>query len=226
MTRRLPHHRPDLLDHGHLGQPGGQLRLLVLGGGRPELRHHATRTASVTVDAGPAHDHRLVGHRRPTAATRRGDAHRLGPPERRDGVGARERADVLDHGHVVEPGRHLRHDRARARSTPTTPSRYVERHHHGHPGTADHHRLLGHDDLRRSGAGHQPQRSGLQNGENVSVLGAGLSCTTTASPTSPVGTYPTSCSGATDPNYTISYVGGNDRRSRPRRCRSRRRRTA
>ncbi len=56
-----------------------------------------------------------------------------------------------------------------------------------------------------------PNVSGLQNGENTSVLGAGLTCTTTASPTSPVGNYPTSCSGATDPNYTISYVGGNGR---------------
>ncbi len=53
-----------------------------------------------------------------------------------------------------------------------------------------------------------PNVSGLQNGENVAVLGAGLSCTTTASPTSAVGSYPTSCSGATDANYTISYVPG------------------
>ena len=50
--------------------------------------------------------------------------------------------------------------------------------------------------------------SGLQNGENISVLGAGLTCTTAASPTTSVGTYTTSCSGATDPNYTVSYVGG------------------
>jgi alpha-tubulin suppressor-like RCC1 family protein len=53
-----------------------------------------------------------------------------------------------------------------------------------------------------------PNVSGLQNGENVAVLGAGLTCTTAASSTSPVGTYPTSCSGASDPNYTISYVSG------------------
>ena len=53
-----------------------------------------------------------------------------------------------------------------------------------------------------------PIVSGLQNGENVSVLGAGLICTTTASPTAPVDTYPTSCSGAVDANYTISYVSG------------------
>ena len=53
-----------------------------------------------------------------------------------------------------------------------------------------------------------PNVSGLQNGENVSVLGAGLTCTTTATPTTSVGTYPTSCSGASDANYTVSYVSG------------------
>jgi hypothetical protein len=33
-------------------------------------------------------------------------------------------------------------------------------------------------------------------------------CTTTATVTSPVGTYPVTCTGAVDPNYTISYVAG------------------
>ena len=33
-------------------------------------------------------------------------------------------------------------------------------------------------------------------------------CVTTATSNSPVGTYPSSCSGASDPNYTISYVNG------------------
>jgi alpha-tubulin suppressor-like RCC1 family protein len=50
--------------------------------------------------------------------------------------------------------------------------------------------------------------SGLQNGEGASVLGAGLQCTTPATSSSPVGSYPTSCSGAVDPNYTITYVDG------------------
>ncbi len=52
-----------------------------------------------------------------------------------------------------------------------------------------------------------PSVVGLQNGEEASVL-VGLSCSTDASPTSPVGTYDSSCSGATDANYTISYVDG------------------
>jgi len=53
-----------------------------------------------------------------------------------------------------------------------------------------------------------PTVSGLQNGEGASVLGAGLSCTTTAASTSSVGTYATTCSGASDANYDITYVDG------------------
>ncbi len=49
---------------------------------------------------------------------------------------------------------------------------------------------------------------GLQNGEDASVLGAGLACSTAATSASPVGSYPTSCSGAVDTNYTITYVSG------------------
>ena len=53
-----------------------------------------------------------------------------------------------------------------------------------------------------------PTIDGLQNGEGASVLGGGLTCTTTASPTSPVGAYDSSCSGAIDANYAITYVAG------------------
>ena len=52
-----------------------------------------------------------------------------------------------------------------------------------------------------------PSVTGLQNGETASVLGNNLACSTTATSSSPVGTYSTSCSGASDPNYGISYVG-------------------
>ena len=52
-----------------------------------------------------------------------------------------------------------------------------------------------------------PSVSGLQNGETVAVL-AGLSCSTTATSSSPVGTYDSNCSGATDANYSIGYVDG------------------
>ena len=50
--------------------------------------------------------------------------------------------------------------------------------------------------------------AGLQNSESASVLGAALTCSTTATSSSPVGSYPTSCSGASDANYTVEYVNG------------------
>ncbi len=53
-----------------------------------------------------------------------------------------------------------------------------------------------------------PTIGGLQNGEDASVLGAGFTCGTVAAPTSPVGSYDSSCSGAVDANYTISYIDG------------------
>ena len=53
-----------------------------------------------------------------------------------------------------------------------------------------------------------PIVSGLQNGEDSSVLGSALTCTTDAVSSSPVGSYATQCSGATDPNYAISYANG------------------
>ncbi len=49
--------------------------------------------------------------------------------------------------------------------------------------------------------------TGLQNEEASSVL-VGLTCSTAATSTSPVGSYPTTCSGAVDANYTIAYSNG------------------
>ncbi len=49
---------------------------------------------------------------------------------------------------------------------------------------------------------------GLVNGDSATSLGASLTCSTTATSSSPVGGYPSSCSGAVDGNYTISYVNG------------------
>jgi len=48
--------------------------------------------------------------------------------------------------------------------------------------------------------------SGLQNGATATTTPPTISTTATA--TSPVGTYPITASGAADPNYTISYVDG------------------
>ena len=46
------------------------------------------------------------------------------------------------------------------------------------------------------------------NHDTAASLSTKPSCSTTVTSKSPVGKYPSSCSGATDPNYTISYVPG------------------
>ncbi|MGC9993832.1 MAG: MBG domain-containing protein [Terriglobia bacterium] len=46
------------------------------------------------------------------------------------------------------------------------------------------------------------------NGDGVASLGVAFTCSTTATSSSPVASYPTTCSGAVDANYTISYVPG------------------
>ncbi len=50
--------------------------------------------------------------------------------------------------------------------------------------------------------------SGFVLGQDPSVLSGTLSCTSTATTTSPVGSYPIACSGLSSPNYAINYVPG------------------
>jgi hypothetical protein len=50
--------------------------------------------------------------------------------------------------------------------------------------------------------------TGFVNGDTSASLATLPSCSTTAMPSSPVGTYPLTCSGATSADYTISYVAG------------------
>jgi MBG domain (YGX type) len=50
--------------------------------------------------------------------------------------------------------------------------------------------------------------SGFVNGDTASNLTAAPTCTTTETASSRVATYPTTCGGAKDPNYTIGYVDG------------------
>ena len=50
-----------------------------------------------------------------------------------------------------------------------------------------------------------PSYSGFAGHDSPSSLSAPPSCSTTATSASPAGTYPSTCSGAADPNYTISY---------------------
>jgi hypothetical protein len=51
---------------------------------------------------------------------------------------------------------------------------------------------------------------GLVNGDTSDVLGSGLTCSTSAGPTSTVAgsPYPSNCTGAVDANYVIAYVSG------------------
>ena len=53
-----------------------------------------------------------------------------------------------------------------------------------------------------------PGYSGFVNGDTAASLTTPPTCSTTATSHSPVGSYPSSCSGAVDSNYTISYVNG------------------
>src|SRR5208282_1140703 len=50
--------------------------------------------------------------------------------------------------------------------------------------------------------------SGFMNGDTSSSLSGTLNCTTTAVATSPVGTYPITCTGLTSSNYAITFVSG------------------
>ncbi len=52
------------------------------------------------------------------------------------------------------------------------------------------------------------QITGFVNGENASVLTTQPTCTSTATQTSPVGSYPITCSGGVATNYTFNYVAG------------------
>ncbi|MGA9076777.1 MAG: MBG domain-containing protein [Acidimicrobiales bacterium] len=53
-----------------------------------------------------------------------------------------------------------------------------------------------------------PSYSGFVNGDTATSLTTAPTCSTTATNSSPAGPYPSSCSGAVDPNYTITYVPG------------------
>ena len=52
------------------------------------------------------------------------------------------------------------------------------------------------------------QYSGFLNGDTVSSLTTRPSCSTTATSASTAGKYPSTCTGAADPNYVITYVPG------------------
>jgi uncharacterized protein YjbI with pentapeptide repeats len=53
-----------------------------------------------------------------------------------------------------------------------------------------------------------PTYSGFVNGDTAASLTTAPTCTTTATTFSPVGTYPITCSGTVDPDYSFTYVAG------------------
>ena len=53
-----------------------------------------------------------------------------------------------------------------------------------------------------------PLYTGFVNGDGPGSLHPAPVCSTNATASSPVGTYPSDCTGAADPNYVISYAGG------------------
>jgi hypothetical protein len=53
-----------------------------------------------------------------------------------------------------------------------------------------------------------PAYVGFINGDSAATLTSRATCTTTATATSPVGTYPVTCAGASSPFYAIAYVNG------------------
>jgi|GEM_PF-763179 len=64
---------------------------------------------------------------------------------------------------------------------------------------------------KQQGASNPPLTasfSGFVNGDNAASLSPGVSLSTSATTTSPVGTYPITASGAVNPNYSISHVNG------------------
>ena len=50
--------------------------------------------------------------------------------------------------------------------------------------------------------------SGFANGDTLASLAGALACTTTATPASPAGTYPITCTGLSSPNYSITFLPG------------------
>jgi|ERR1035441_8303114 hypothetical protein len=53
-----------------------------------------------------------------------------------------------------------------------------------------------------------PGYAGFVAGDTAASLTTKPACSTTATSTSPVGSYPSTCGGAVDPNYAIVYIGG------------------
>ena len=76
------------------------------------------------------------------------------------------------------------------------------------PGDPHDHRVVAVGDLRRRRPDHHRELLGLRERRHAGSLTTPPTCSTTAASGSPAGSYPTSCSGAVDANYSISYLAG------------------
>ena len=204
--RVLTHNVAHVHHHGHLLEPGGLVLVVVFGGGRCQLPDQLRRRDRVGRSGAPR-DHRIIDVGDLRELTAGHHAVVLGLRQRGQRVLAHVRADLY----------HDRHGDQRGWRVPELVFRggrsellhhLPERHQHDHTSPVDDHGILGDVGVRQRSARSHPDRPGLQNGETTSVLGAGLTCSTTASASVAVGTYPTTCSGASDSNYAITYVAG------------------
>ena len=117
-------------------------------------------------------------------------------------------AHLHDHRHQHLPRRHLPHHLL-GRGRLQLPDHLRPRHPHG--GTAATLTITASSGTMTYGASPPSVTagySGFVNGDTAASLTTPPTCTTTAKSTSPAGTYATTCSGAVDPNYQITYAPG------------------
>ena len=131
--------------------------------------------------------------------------------QRGDGIGAHDQAHLLDGGDELEPGRGLAvHVDVLGGARPELRHRLRGRFGHRGAGPAHHHGIERHHDLRGAPPAITSVYGGFKNGDSMSSLTPQPTCSTTATGTSTPSppTYSSTCSGAADPNYAISYVAG------------------
>ena len=187
--------------------PVGTYPTSCFGRGRRQLTI-SYADGEATVGPAPSRRSRPRRRRSPTAgAAPTITAVVLGLRERRHASSLSTRPDVHDPGHVGQPcGRAT--DQLLGSGRPELHHQLHRRIGAGGPGVAHGHRLVGSATYGGAVPAIRPRTSGFVNGGHGIVADHPPTCTTTATSASPVGNYPTSCSGAVDPNYTITYVGG------------------
>ena len=72
----------------------------------------------------------------------------------------------------------------------------------------DDHGVVRLDDLRGNAPDNRPELPGFVNGDTAASLTTPPTCTTAATSSSSVGSYPSTCAGASDSNYAFNYVAG------------------